>query len=101
MTTNISISTMYTELEKMSPLERTQLLAKTNPLREMARKKKEEAWQKIREYVDERIRQERDDYAEEYGENYVKALRDDKVSRVIVETDEFDKLMDDYFEWSI
>lgn len=98
---NISITQMYQELEKMTPAERYALLAKTNPLRELAQKKKEEAWQKIRAYVDERISEFTDEYREDYTVNYVEALRHDKISSIICETTEFDKLMDDYFELSI
>lgn len=98
---NISISQIYTELEKMTPAERVVLMANTNPLREMARKKKEEVWQKIRAYVDERISEYAKEYKEEWHENYVEALRNDKISSMICQTDDFDKLIDDYFELSI
>lgn len=98
---NISITTMYQELEKMTPLERASLLATTNPLKEMARKKKEETWQKIRAYVDERIRDYRNEYRDEWKENFVEALRDDKISSMICQTKEFDQLIDEYFELSI
>jgi len=98
---NISISQIYTELEKMTPAERVVLMANTNPLREMTRKKKEEVWQKIRAYIDERISDFAKEYREEWKENYVEALRADKISTTICQTDDFDKLIDDYFELSI
>lgn len=98
---NISISQIYTELEKMTPAERVHLLATTNPLKEMARKKREETWQKIRAYIDERISEYAKEYKEEWKENYVEALRNDKISSMICQTDDFDKLIDNYFELSI
>ena len=101
MNNNISIGKIYSELENMTPLERATLLATTNPLKEMARKKREETWLKIREYIDNRIEEKKADYQNDYGVGYVEMLREDKVALTITETKEFDKLIDEYFEWSI
>lgn len=98
---NISITALYKELEEMTDAEREALLTAPNPLKKLAEKKRNEAWDKIRAYVDERIKHYEREYKEDWGTNYVETMRDDKISSTICQTAEFDKLIDDYFELSI
>ena len=99
---NINVGEVYKKMkEEMTPLERVQHLATTNPMREFARHKKEQAWQNIRNYVDEYIKETKADYIDEVGEHYYEAMMDDQVLNGFWEKDKFRELMDEYFEWSL
>jgi len=72
-----------------------------NPLKEQAELKRKQAFENIKNFIDERLREERSFYIEENGENYAEAMRKDKVPAAICESKELVKLMAEYMEWSI
>ena len=73
----------------------------SNPLYKVAYEKKKKALEKIQDFIDDRLREEKQFYVEEYADNYAEAMRKDKIPATICESDEFIKLVAEYMEWSI
>lgn len=73
----------------------------SNPLYKKAYENKKKAWEKIQDFIDDRLREQKQFYVEEYADGYAEAMRNDKVASSICEDDEFRKLVAEYMEWSI
>lgn len=92
---------IYKQLANMTPEERLLMLEAENPFKKLFEKKREDAFNQIRAYIDNRIKEFEREYQEDYGENYIEAMYSDKVPQTICQTDDFDKLVENYFNLAV
>lgn len=72
-----------------------------HPLRATAEKRKNQAWENLRAFVEDRLKEQAEFYTDKYADGYAEAMRDDNVVAGICEDDEFRKLMAEVMEWTI